>query len=213
MPLFATIKEDVQRLAGRGPPAWNEVEEAIRPRKPRIFAFADDGVIPNSPLPMVIYRGAIRLTGAADPAALFEVLFARRGWKGSWRDGIYDYAHYHSRTHEVLGIARGTARVRFGGAKGRIVALKAGDVAVLSAGTGHECIEGSGDVLVVGAYPTPDRYDECRASAEAHGPARKHIARVPTPKKDPVYGPDGPLVRLWRKGIRAAVNSRVVVRR
>jgi uncharacterized protein YjlB len=96
-----------------------------------------------------------------------------------------------------------------GGIKGRVVGLKAGDVAILPAGTGHERAEASADLLVVGAYPTPDRYDECRASAEEHDAARKIIARVPTPKNDPVYGPDGPLVRLWRKGNSGhAVNSR-----
>jgi uncharacterized protein YjlB len=116
-----------------------------------------------SRLPLVIYRNAVRLTGASDPAALFEVLFARHGWKGSWRDGIYDFSHYHSRTHEVLGLARGTAGVRFGGARGRIIWLKAGDVAILPAGTGHQRIEASPDLLVVGVYLNPDRYDECRA--------------------------------------------------
>ena len=42
-----------------------------------------------------------------DPAAVIEDLFGANGWRGTWRDGIYDYAHYHSRIHEVLGIARG----------------------------------------------------------------------------------------------------------
>jgi uncharacterized protein YjlB len=67
---------------------------------------------------------------AADPAAVFERLFELNGWGGSWRNGIYDYVHYHPRTHEVLGIASGKARVRFGGDEGRSIALKAGDVVV-----------------------------------------------------------------------------------
>jgi uncharacterized protein YjlB len=85
-----------------------------------------------------------------------------------------------------------------------VVGLKAGDVAILPAGTGHECVEASADLLVVGAYPTPSRYDECRASVEEHDAARKRIARVPTPKNDPVYGSEGPLLRLWLKGPLAA---------
>jgi uncharacterized protein YjlB len=41
----------------------------------------------------------------------------------------------------VLGIARGKGRVRFGGNKGRIFTLKAGDVVVLpAAGTGHQSV-------------------------------------------------------------------------
>ena len=79
------------------------------------------------------------------------------GWGDSWRNGIYDYAHYHSRIHEVLGVARGQARVRFGGAKGRALKLKAGDGVILPAGTGHELLSGSKDLLVIGAYPPSAR--------------------------------------------------------
>jgi uncharacterized protein YjlB len=67
--------------------------------------------------PLIVYKRAVRLPECLDPAAVFEELFESRGWGSSWRDGIYDYAHYHSRTHEVLGIARGSGRVRFGGKK------------------------------------------------------------------------------------------------
>jgi uncharacterized protein YjlB len=78
-----------------------------------------------------------------------EELFRQNGWGASWRDGIYDYVHYHSRIHDVLGVARGKGTVRFGGNKGRTVQLKAGDVAVLPAGTGHQCLAASSDFLVV----------------------------------------------------------------
>jgi uncharacterized protein YjlB len=71
---------------------------------------------------------------ALDPTAVFEELFESNGWGDSWRDGIYDYAHYRSRIHEVLGIARGTGKVQFGGPKGRTLLLKADDVAILPAG-------------------------------------------------------------------------------
>ena len=115
--------------------------------------FADDGEIPNNPtLPFVHYRSPVRLTQAPDPAAVLEELFESNGWGGSWRNGIYDFLHYHSGTHEVLGIARGHARVRFGGRNGKIVALRAGDVVILPAGTGHQRVSASRDLLVVGAY-------------------------------------------------------------
>jgi len=87
-----------------------------------------------------------------DPAAVMEDLFEANSWGDTWRDGIYSYVHYHSRIHEVLGIARGKGRVRFGGNKGRIFTLKAGDVAILHAGTGHQCLFAEEDFLVVGAY-------------------------------------------------------------
>jgi hypothetical protein len=117
--IIESIKETVEKVTGWARPSGREVDGALRRRKPNVFRFADDGVIPNNPeLPFIFYRSPVRVVGAADPAALFEVLFTRNGWKDSWRDGIYDYAHFHSQIHEVLGIARGEARVRFGGSMG-----------------------------------------------------------------------------------------------
>ncbi len=83
-------------------------------------------------------------------------MFDSNGWGDVWRDGIYDYVHYHSRTHEVLGIAAAAARF---GWEGRSFTLKAGDVAILPAGTGHQRLTSSHDV--VGAYPRNGAYDEC----------------------------------------------------
>jgi uncharacterized protein YjlB len=114
------------------------------------------------------------------------------------RDGIYDYGHYHSRIHEVLGIARGKGRVRFGGRKGRIFTLKVGDVAVLPAGTGHQRLSASDDFLVIGAYPPSGTYDECTA-VEDRPRALKTLPMVALPRKDPVYGISGPLSKLWKK--------------
>ena len=61
------------------------------------------------------YRGAVRLAKNLDPAAVFEELFESNGWGRFLRNGIYDYVHYHSRIHEVLGVARGEGTVQFGG--------------------------------------------------------------------------------------------------
>jgi uncharacterized protein YjlB len=201
MPLIETIKEKVEKITGWGRPSRREVDAALRPRKPNVFRFAEDGVIPNNgKLPLIFYRGPIRTAVVSDPAALFEVLFERNGWKSSWRDGIFDYVHYHSQIHEVLGIARGRATVRFGGSRGRVLKLKAGDAAILPAGTGHERLDGD-DLLVVGAYPAFGRYDLCRASQEEHDHAVKRIPKVPIPRKDPIYGSGGPLVHLWLKSL------------
>jgi uncharacterized protein YjlB len=132
-----------------------------------------------------------------DPAAVFEELFGSNGWGNTWRDGIYDYVHYHSRTHEVLGIARGSGKVQFGGSKGRAVTLKTGDVAILPAGTGHQCLASSRDFLVVGAYPRNGTYDEC-TSLEDRKKALASIPKTARPRNDPVYGASGPLLGRWR---------------
>ncbi len=48
------------------------------------------------------------------PAAAFEDRFNQNRWNTRWRDGIYSYHYFHSTAHEVLGIARGKARVQSG---------------------------------------------------------------------------------------------------
>jgi uncharacterized protein YjlB len=170
---------------------------AVKSTEPKTFHFADDGSIPNNPLPFLVYKRALELAEAKDPAAVFEKLFAAHRWGESWRNGVYDFVHYHSQIHEVLGIARGTARLRFGGKKGEVLDVAAGDVAVLPAGTGHQKLSASADFLVVGAYPPDGTYDLCRGGAADHAKALATIPNVPVPKTDPVFGPDGPLVKLW----------------
>ena len=160
----------------------------MRDRKAKTFQFKDDGVVPNDPhWPLIVYRSVVNLPTNLDPAAIFEDVFERNGWGNSWRNGIYDYVHYHSRIHEVLGIARGSATVRFGGNAGRVLDVKAGDAAILPAGIGHQHIDASDDLLVVGAYPQTGTYVEC-TSSEDHDEAVKTIAKVVKPRKDPVFG-------------------------
>ncbi len=199
MSIVARFKKTAERVTGRGQPSRRDLESLVRVRKAQTYRFQDDGLVPNNPRwPLIVYRSPVRLVDSFDPAAVFEQLFARNGWGDSWRDGIYDYVHYHPRTHEVLGIARGRARVQFGGGKGRKVGIKAGDVVILPAGTGHRRLAASKDLLVVGAYPPSGQYDEFGASQQEHDRALAAIARVPPPKADPVYGRDGPLTWLWR---------------
>jgi hypothetical protein len=96
-------------------------------------SFGDDGSFPNSRLRVLIYHRVEE----AHEAAPCEALFAEHGWLGAWRDGIYRFHHFHSTTHEALGIISGSARVLLGGAGGRGFEISAGDVLVLPAGTGH----------------------------------------------------------------------------
>jgi uncharacterized protein YjlB len=161
-------------------------------------AFADDGTIPNNPtLPFLVYPGALDLP-ADDPAAACEAVFEGNGWGGSWRNGIYPFAHYHSTAHEVLGICRGEAKARFGGNTGLVLKLRAGDVVLIPAGVGHQNLGASDDFLVVGAYPRGQRWDLCRGLAGERPQVLHNIARVRLPAADPVYGADGPLIRHWR---------------
>ncbi len=199
MYVLETLKKTFERATGLGKPSPASMGRSVRRRKAHAVRFEDDGRIPNNAqLPFVHYRSPVRLTQTQDPAAVFEELFESNGWKDSWRNGIYDFLHYHLSTHEVLGIARGHARVRFGGDGGKIIQLRAGDVVILPAGTGHQRVSASRDLLVVGAYPVDGKYDECKPSAEQHERALKSIPEVPLPDKDPVYGARGPLRDLWK---------------
>ena len=167
--------------------------------EPITYKFADDGRIPNNAhLPLVLYRGGIDLAGSPDPEAVIEKAFAANGWGNMWRNGIYPYVHYHSMIHEAMGIARGRARVRFGGENGEEIEITPGDVVILPAGTGHQCLEQSPTLVVIGAYPPSGKYNLCRGTKHDHAKAALTIPKVPRPTSDPVFGSDGPLIKLWR---------------
>jgi uncharacterized protein YjlB len=170
---------------------------AVCPVQPERHLFEDDGAIPNSRLPFLVYSGVLELSGR-DPAAVCEAVFAANQWNRSWRNGIYPFPHYHSTAHEVLGICRGEARVRFGGERGVVLTVRAGDVVVIPAGGGHQNLGASGDFLVVGAYPPGPRWDLCFGKAEERPRVLDNIAAVPLPPADPLFGEDGPLTLHWR---------------
>ncbi|MBR0714431.1 cupin domain-containing protein [Bradyrhizobium liaoningense] len=166
--------------------------------EPLAIVFADDGLVPNNILPFLVYRGAVKLDPKA-PEETVEGLFGRNGWGGMWRNGVYDYLHYHATVHEVLGVARGRARVRFGGDHGQVLEIAAGDVAILPAGTGHQLLSAAEHFCVIGAYPPGARMEITRATPENYAKALKTIPAVVVPGSDPVMGEDGPLVRLWKR--------------
>lgn len=150
-----------------------------------------DGTFPNSPLPLLVYRDAL----PSDPAEA-EALFARNGWRGAWRNGVYPFHHYHSTAHEVLGCTRGQARLRLGGPEGIALDATPGTVLVIPAGVAH-CNEGSSpDFQVVGATDQGRDYDIIKG--EPNERQRRNLAEVPLPQADPVHGEGGPLPRLWR---------------
>jgi uncharacterized protein YjlB len=166
--------------------------------EPLAVVFADDGLVPNNRLPFLVYKGAVDVD-SGHPEKAIERLFGANRWGDMWRNGVYDFLHYHATVHEALGIARGHARVRFGGDKGKVFDISAGDVAILPAGTGHQCLIASADFSVVGAYPPGARMHVTRPTPENYEKAQKTIPEVRLPDTDPVIGKDGPLVRLWSR--------------
>ena len=165
--------------------------------QPLTFDFIDDGLVPNSKMPFLVYKRAVDVSGR-EPEKTIEDLFGGNGWGAMWRNGVYDFLHYHATVHEVLGVARGNAIVRFGGDNGKELAIAAGDVAILPAGTGHQCLSSSADFSVVGAYPPGPSMDLVSPTKDAHAKALRTIPNVKLPKTDPVMGADGPLTKLWK---------------
>jgi uncharacterized protein YjlB len=140
-----------------------------------------------------VYRDAV----PADPVAI-ERIFAANHWPPAWRNGVYEFHHFHSVAHEVLGVARGEVSVLFGGPGGQVLTVKAGDVVVIPAGVGH-CNQGqTDDLLIVGAYPdTGPGPDTRRGKPVEHAEVVAAVGKVPMPAADPVAGMDGPLGRVW----------------
>ncbi len=156
----------------------------------------------NPVLPALLYHNAAR-SGGQETASRMEALFDKNGWPASWRNGVFRFHHYHSNAHEVLGFAKGEARLILGGPNGLEIGVRAGDVAVLPAGTGHFLIDANADFLVVGAYP-PDHRDYDLLRVAANEALASRMAALEFPPTDPVVGQGGPLPEIWRAAIRNA---------
>lgn len=151
----------------------------------KLLLLRNDWAPNNGKHPVLVYRQALKDEGLPAPSGT-QRLFDKNAWPTQWVDGIYDYHHYHSNAHEVLGVIQGAARVMLGGPGGRELSLHSGDVLVLPAGTGHCNLASSDDFLVVGGYPQGQQPDLCRAAPTPE--QQRAIERTPYPHRDPVFG-------------------------
>lgn len=157
----------------------------------------DNGVFRGSPLPALLYQKALDIP-LLFPATHVSKLFEKNGWSNSWDAGIFTFHHYHSITHEVLGIYSGKATIQLGGDDGPKLLLEKGDVLVIPAGVAHKNLDEENDVGVVGAYPGGRDYDIKRGVPGERPQADRNIADVPLPATDPLTGHEGELIRHWK---------------
>ncbi len=165
---------------------------------PKTYYFKDDGIIPNSKYPLLVYLNAFSERGSSG-AIFLEKKFKANNWYNSWRYGVYPFHHYHSITHEVLGVFQGNALLHMGGPKGEKINVKAGDILVIPAGVGHKCISHSDDFMVVGAYPNGMDWDLIKEEKDKHNQSLINIAKVAIPITDPVNGKTNGLLTAWKK--------------
>lgn len=168
--------------------------EKVNPEK---YLFKDDGKIPNSKYPLLVYRNVFSERGS-DGAIWLEKHFAKNSWTNSWRNGVFTYHHYHSISHEVLGIYDGEALLHLGGESGIQTKVNAGDIIVIPAGVGHKKLNSSASFAVVGAYPDGKDYDILRGDPGERPAADQNIAKLTIPKFDPYLGQNEGLLKIWR---------------
>ena len=153
------------------------------------------GLTPNTSIqkkPLLIYHSAF--TNAS--ASSIESHLTKTGVvTPQWRYTMYSTSHFHSTSHEVLGISSGEAKLCFGHEDNpeRVVeVLKEGDVVIMPAGVAHRLLEDiKGGFEMVGSYPTGCNWDMCYGKKSEEGKI-KGIEKLGWFQRDPIYGDHGP---------------------
>ncbi|KAF2747877.1 hypothetical protein M011DRAFT_467466 [Sporormia fimetaria CBS 119925] len=148
--------------------------------------------------PLYIYHSAYP---PSTPPSTLESHLRTNSLTPQWRYTMYTRTHYHSTTHEVLCVYRGTADLLFGGEENpeRVeVRVQAGDMVVVPAGVAHRLVRDVGEkqgegFMMVGAYPEGCEWDMCYG--EEGEKKEEAVKSVQWLKRDPLYGEDGPV--LW----------------
>lgn len=157
----------------------------------------DDGVFPNSYLPVLIYKNVLDFPLFFD-AVYIANLFEKNNWTTNWKGGIFTYHHYHSNAHEVIGVHKGKTDVLLGGDNGISVTLERGDVIIIPAGVAHKNLGNKHAIACVGAYANGLSYDICTGAPGERPLADASLLTLPLPDRDPVLGLKGGTEKYWR---------------
>ena len=142
---------------------------------------------------LMIYRSAFTNPSASHIESHFSSIGVVTP---QWRYTMYSTSHFHSTSHEVLGIASGRAKLCFGhedNPKRVEETLQQGDVIIMPAGVSHRLLEDlDGRFEMVGSYPVGYSWDMCYGKKGEESRIEK-IKDLPWFTRDPVYGDEGPV--------------------
>jgi uncharacterized protein YjlB len=165
--------------------------------QPRQYFIHDNGIFPNSILPVLYYPNGLQLP-LLFSAMHVKKIFEKNDWGNNWRSGIYTYHHYHSITHEVMAIIKGKTILQLGGDNGIELSIQKGDVLVIPAGVAHKNLGKEKDVIAIGAYPGGGDYDMNYGNAGERPAADNKIKKIPVPSTDPLMGHTNGLPKIWK---------------
>ncbi|XXH00782.1 hypothetical protein Hte_007133 [Hypoxylon texense] len=174
--------------------------------QPELHYLEETPWVPNSKLPIVVYRGA--LAHCENEDAVKEALEANGGWKkgGAWN--AWFKAHFHPNAHECYGVVQGTSELSLGRSpldppeKGMSLKVDRGDVIVLPAGVSHCSSTASSDYRFVVLFPTGAPrwvsvwFDQPMETVSDY---KIQSQKVSLPSHDPIYGEGAGLVETWSK--------------
>lgn len=158
---------------------------------------SDNGIFPNSHLPVLIYKNILDFPLFFD-AVYIANLFEKNEWTNHWKGGIYTYHHYHSNAHEAIGIYKGQTELLLGGEDGIKITLEKGDVLIIPAGVAHKNLGNEHVVACVGAYAGGASYDLCLGKPGERPLADATLLTLSLPDRDPVLGLKGGTEKYWK---------------
>ncbi|KAI1386434.1 uncharacterized protein F4822DRAFT_316371 [Hypoxylon trugodes] len=169
---------------------------------PETHYFEQTTLVPNSKLPVLIYRDVLPQPYSEEKTQAF---LEKNQWLkgGTW--GAVPRHHFHPNTHECYAVFQGSSTLLLGvgpnedAGNGGEVFVKAGDVIILPAGVSHCSKDFQDGYRYVGVYPkgAPKWKSEyCRDGSRCQE-LREEAEHVEIPDWDPVRGRMGPLYELW----------------
>jgi uncharacterized protein YjlB len=178
--------------------------DAMTKQNIQTLLIPEDGMFPNNDALPLILMMQVFDPKTKNLVQAIEKTLHKNAWERSWRNGIFDFHHYHSTAHEVLSLYAGWVKAQFGGPDGQVAVAKAGDVIIIPAGVSHKNLDQSPDFRCVGAYPDGQSPDMQYGKPGERPQTDQNIRSVSLPRIDPVFGENGPLLEIWGKALRRA---------